>query len=199
MGKNESIIVEELNQRMLQLVLAFRSAIDYREPYKTGHSERVTKYTAKLGKALNLNKKKLNVLKYASYLHDIGKIGVDESVLKCPGELSPEGEEAIQKHVIIAKSILNPIKEFKDIIPVILYHHERWDGKGYPEGLKGEEIPIESRIISVVDTYDALITERPHRKKYTYSEAVKMMKSLRNKQLDGRIVDCLVGILEKER
>lgn len=202
MKKNEKNRIEmtlpEFDSRILEVVLALISALEFREPYTVGHSQKVTINSLKIGKKLKLNPHQIHNLRYAGLLHDIGKIGIHESILTKPDKLTNAEYDKIKEHPIIAKSILNPIEGLKEVIPIILHHHENWDGTGYPDGLKKEEIPLEARIIAVTNTYDTLITERPYRNKFSIKHAVSKINSLKDNQLEGRLVECFIGILKEE-
>jgi len=196
--RKKIILLEEFDTRILEVVLALISALEFREPYTVGHSERVTMYGLKIAKEIGFSPARLNTLRYAGLLHDIGKIGVNENILNKKGKLTIEEFEEVKKHPIIAKSILNPISGLKDVIPIIYHHHERWDGKGYPAGLKGKLIPLESRIISIADTFDALTSDRPYRKRLTKEKAIEILIAEKYKQFDGELVECFINILRKK-
>jgi putative nucleotidyltransferase with HDIG domain len=198
MGRNKKPVKKRKNgadERLLEVVLALISAFEFREPMAVGHSERVTKYALLIAAKLNFTGAQLLTLKYAGLLHDIGKIGVDAHLLNKNSTLTPEEYEEVKKHPVIAKSILNPIKGLREVIPIIYSHHERYDGKGYPDGLAGEKIPLESRIINIADAYDAITSNRPYRQKKSSEEACKILEDERNKQMDGKIVDIFIPIL----
>ena len=157
----ESLI--KYNKRLfISTISALAAAIDAKDEYTRGHSERVTRYSVIIGKYLGLNAIELERLKVAGLLHDIGKIGIDDRILRKPGILTAEEFEEMKKHPVIGFNILEPIKELREINKGVKYHHEKWDGSGYPEGLKGEDIPLIARIIAVADTFDAMTTKRPY-------------------------------------
>ena len=132
-------------------------------------------------------------------LHDLGKIGISESILNKEGKLTEKEIEEIRKHPNIAADILRPIHVLNAIIPFILYHHERWDGKGYPNKLKGEDIPLGARIVAIADVYQALISKRAYRKAFSKSKALEMIKEASGTQFDPRIVNIFLNVLEKEK
>lgn len=195
-SKQKKTIFPEWDSRLLEVVLALISALEFREPFTAGHSQQVTLYSLKIGKKLGLTSDEIHNLRYAGLLHDIGKIGVNENIINKPGKLTKKEYEEVKKHPVIAKTILNPIAGLKNIIPLIYYHHERWDGNGYPSGIKGKKIPLGSRIIAVADTLDNLISNRVYRKKMSQKKAIQILLNERNKQLDGKIVDCFIKILK---
>ncbi|MBD3263726.1 MAG: HD domain-containing protein, partial [Candidatus Omnitrophica bacterium] len=136
-------------------------------------------------------------IKNASVLHDLGKVGIDESILSKRGPLTPEEKVKIKSHPSIAAEILRGIHALRGSVPSVLYHHERYDGKGYPLGLKGEEIPLGARIVAVADVYQALISDRPYRKAYSRKKALQIIKSEAGKQFDPKIVKLFTKIIKK--
>lgn len=158
------------------IILTLAVAIEAKDPYTKGHSERVSDLSKRLAKFIGLSKGESIVIQKAATLHDIGKIGVKEEILHKKEPLTQEELELIRRHPIVGEEICKPLNSLKAILPGIRHHHERWDGKGYPDGLKGEDIPIIARIINVTDTYDALASERPYRKKFGESESMKFME-----------------------
>ena len=147
---------------------------------------------------MNLPAEEMENIRQASMLHDLGKIGISDKILLKRSKLTKKEFEEIKKHPQIAADIIRPIQFMHDIIPLILYHHERWDGKGYPAGLKGEEIPIGARIIAISDVYQALTSNRPYRKAYSKKEAMNIIKKGAGTQFDPRIVDTFLKIVKKE-
>lgn len=167
----------ELRNLFLSIVRSLTAAIDAKDPYTRGHSERVTKYSVMLAKAMKLSSQEIEKVQLAGLLHDIGKIGIDEKILQKPARLTPEEYKEIQKHPVIGESIMKHINALKDVLPGIRNHHERWDGRGYPDKLKGQRIPLLGRIIALADTYDAITSDRPYRKgassKYALEEIIR--------------------------
>jgi HD-GYP domain-containing protein (c-di-GMP phosphodiesterase class II) len=166
---------------------SFVRAIEEKDAYTHGHSERVNQNALKIGKALGLNDQDLSSLNFVSILHDIGKIGVSEEILNKPGELTSEEYDQIKEHPHKGCKILEPIKQLKDCLPSILYHHEMIDGTGYPEGLKGEEIPLFARIIAVADTYDAMTSDRAYRRAKRIEDVIQELVDVSGTQLDAEI------------
>ena len=156
-----------------QTLAALMSALDARDRETEGHSLRVSHLTAKLGEALNFSHEQLKVLERGSLLHDIGKIGISDTILHKPGPLSEEEWKVMRRHPDIGAKIVEGIPFLEDTIPLIRHHQERWDGTGYPGGLRGEEIPILARMFSIVDAFDALTSKRPYRQKISTMEAVE--------------------------
>ena len=184
-------------QLLLNTVETLATAIDIKNSYTHGHTERVMKYSMTLLKYIPQEKLKdskdfESMLKISALLHDIGKIGIPESILNKAGKLLPEEIKLIEKHPSLGAEILEPIKEFKDVSLGVKYHHERYDGKGYPYGLTGDNIPLIATIISVADAYDAMTSDRPYRKGLDKGIAVKEIISNKNKQFNPIVVDAFL-------
>jgi len=157
----------------------------------------VTKYSLEIAKYLKLSPKQVEMIKFCGLLHDIGKIGIKDTLLNKPSTLSREEYEVIKKHPVIGKKIIEKVEFLKDGLPLIYHHHERYDGKGYPDGLKGEEIPLLARILSVADAFDAMISNRPYRKALSVEEAIGELKKNAGTQFDPLIVQIFCMILKK--
>lgn len=172
----------------------------YFERYKRDeqHSKRVSELSYCFGKALNLTDCEINELKTIGLLHDIGKIAIDENLLNKEGKLTAEEYEEIKKHPAIGYRILSTVNEMCEIADYILAHHESYDGSGYPKGLKGEEIPYLSRIITVIDAFDAMTSDRPYRSAMTYQEAYTELRSVSGSQFDSKIVKSFIAFMEGE-
>jgi putative two-component system response regulator len=171
-------------------------ALELKDPYTRGHSERVAGYALMIAERLDLPEEALTSLRYGSWLHDCGKIGVSENILNNEGPLDEAETHIIRNHPLWGADMARKGNLARAIVDVILCHHERYDGKGYPSGLRGEEISLESRIVSVADIYDALTTERPYRMAYTRERALEMMVSMKGNVLDPELVDCFVSIMQ---
>lgn len=169
---------EIINQgHLIEVVTSLASAIDAKDEYTKGHSSSVSRYSEALARALNLPEKDVERIKLGALLHDIGKIGIPENVLKKPSKLTDEEWEIMKQHPTIgAEKVLMPNESLHDLIPIVKYHHEHWDGSGYPEKLKGEDIPLAARIVSVADAYHALISDRPYRKGMSNEKACEILK-----------------------
>ena len=141
----------------------------------------------------------MDKIRKASILHDLGKIGISENILLKKGKLTKEEFDEIRKHPQIAVDILRPIQSLQGVIPMIYYHHERWDGGGYLNGLKGDEIPIGARIIAVSDVYEALTSDRPYRRAFPRDEAIRMVKESSGTQFDPKVVDAFLKVLQQEK
>jgi len=177
-------LYEEIREAFFATAQALAEAIEKRDPYTGGHTKRVVNYSLAAGKYLNLSARELEILKLSAILHDIGKIGVEDSVLRKPGKLDDEEAKLMKMHPLMGADIMRHIKQLKDLIPGMMHHHERLDGRGYPKGLKGEDIPIIARIISVADTFDAMTTDRPYRKGLSHQTAIDEIKKETGTQFD---------------
>lgn len=156
-------LYRQQSELLANIVRALVSAIDAKDPYTSGHSDRVARYAVRIALEMRVNPKLLNTIYMSGLLHDVGKIGIDDNVLRKAGRLTDAEYEHIKKHPELGHKILADIKQLSDVLPAVLHHHEQWDGKGYPHGLAGEEIPQLARIMAVADAYDAMTSDRPYR------------------------------------
>jgi HD-GYP domain-containing protein (c-di-GMP phosphodiesterase class II) len=173
----------------LEVLSALAEAIEAKDHSTRGHSERMVKYVTYVGENLELSKQELKDLEVAAILHDVGKIGIDKSVFLKPGKLTPEEYEIIKKHSTIGANIIGRVTFLKGAAEYVKHHHERWDGNGYPDKLKGEDIPLGARILAVVDSFDAMISERPYKKPMTLEEALVELKKNCGGQFDAKVVE----------
>jgi len=187
-----------LNEKKAHIdsVKALSEAIAVRESYTKGHIERVSKYAELIGKKLNLGEEEIDTLKYGCILHDVGKIGISLDLINKPSKLTLDEYEKIKMHPHLGAQIIAGVKFLEKARDIILYHQERYDGRGYPKGLKGEDIPISARIVSVVDAYDAMSSDRPYRQKLDKDEIISRIKTESGKQFDPNIVNIFLEILE---
>ena len=196
--------LEQKHRLFIHTTIALAAAIDAKDHYTHGHTSRVTGLSLKIARKLSeknkqaFNQKFLENLHIASLLHDIGKIGVPESILNKEGPLDKEEKRRMEEHPLVGVTILEPIKELGDPILGVKCHHERYDGSGYPEGLKGKSIPLIASIISVADAFDAMITDRPYRKGLSRQEAIEEIKRVSGKQFDAGIARALVELYEEQ-
>ena len=198
----EEELVHKFNQEeiinhnhLMEMVTSLAGAIDAKYPYTKGHSTSVSRYSEALARAINLPEAEVERIKIGAMLHDVGKIGIPESVLKKPGKLDDDEWEIMKQHPTIgAEKVLAPNEALRDLIPIVKYHHERLDGKGYPEGLKGNEIPLAARIVSVADAYHALVSDRPYRKGMPIEKACAILKEGAGVQWDADLVRSFISI-----
>ena len=189
----------KMRKMYLETIRALVAAIDAKDTYTKGHSERVTQTSVALARELNLHEREIDNIEYAALLHDIGKIGIDERILGKNDVLTSEEFKKIKEHVIMGAKIIKPVEFLKDSYKAIYHHHERYNGDGYPDGLKGEDIPISVRIITVADAYDAMGSDRPYRKKLKQEKIMKELTEQSGKQFDPKVVKALISILDRER
>lgn len=183
---NEKIISQN---HLMELANSLAGAIDAKDPYTKGHSTSVSRYSEALARAINLPEDQVQKIKLGALLHDVGKIGIPENVLKKPDKLSDDEWAIMKQHPVIgAEKVLAPNEALRELIPMVKYHHEHIDGSGYPEHLKGDEIPLEAKIIAVADTYHALISDRPYRKGMSVEKACQILKDGAGKQWDNNLV-----------
>ena len=182
---------EQNRELFLGSIRMLAAAIDEKDPYTRGHSGRVAKYSIIIGDGLGLSAEDLDRLRIAALLHDVGKIGVDDRVLKKPGKLTDEEFELMKQHTVKGANIMRPVSQLKDMLPGIELHHERLDGQGYPYGLSGEQIPIMARIIAVADTFDAITTNRPYQSAMDLEYALERIRSLTVTRFDPKVVEAL--------
>jgi putative nucleotidyltransferase with HDIG domain len=197
--KNEELnkTYEQLRLRYMDTIEALRQAVDARDIYTRGHSDRVAHIAMLIGKALELPPHELETLRIGGFFHDIGKIGTADDILLKSEKLSDEELKEIQKHPLKGARILSAVSMFKDVVPVIKCHHERIDGTGYPEGLKGESIPLLARVISVADAFDAMLSDRVYRSKLNLEEARQQLINGAGTQFDSRVVSVFIELIDK--
>jgi HD-GYP domain-containing protein (c-di-GMP phosphodiesterase class II) len=187
---------EENRELFLGSIRMLAAAIDEKDPYTRGHSDRVAKYSVMIGQQLGLSPEELDRLRISALLHDVGKIGVDDRVLKKPGALTAEEFQIMKQHPSKGANIMRPVAQLKDMLPGIELHHEHVDGKGYPYGLKGEEIPLMALIIAVSDTLDAMTTNRPYQSAKEIDDALQVIRKLSGSKFDVRVVEALEGVVQ---
>ena len=180
---------DENRDLFLGTINALTAAIDAKDPYTRGHSERVNEYAVTIARTMGLPDEQIWEIDIASRLHDVGKIAIDDAVLRKPGRLTPDEMEHMKTHPARGAAIMESIHQMKNILPGLRSHHERWAGGGYPDGIAGEEIPLMARIIAVADTFDATTTERPYQRAMTYEQARNRINEIQGKVLDSRIVE----------
>jgi HD-GYP domain-containing protein (c-di-GMP phosphodiesterase class II) len=192
-------LYENIYENLFSTLYAFVETIEARDPYTKQHSANVSSYAISIAKAYGCSQSEIAKLTVSGNLHDIGKIGIPDSILLKPGRLTDEEYEIIKKHPVIGSNIIGHFGMWTDEQGIIRHHHERFDGKGYPDGLKGEEIPLLSRILSVADVYDALTTDRSYRKKILDHVAVKIIKENSGSQFDPNVVSIFLNLHDAGR
>ena len=183
---------EENRQLFIGTVKALAAAIDGKDPYTRGHSERVARFSVAIAERLDLPDDEIEKLRISALLHDVGKIGIDDNILKKPAALTDEEYEIMKQHPQKGFKIMSQIPAMKDFLPGMYMHHEMMDGRGYPQGLKGDEIPMQARIVSVADTFDAMTTDRPYQKGMDLDSALSRIKTFIGTRYDERVVAALV-------
>ncbi len=192
--KQLSAANEDLRRLFTGSIKALAQALEAKDEYTQGHSARVAEESVSIARYLSLSDTEIQRIWLAGYLHDIGKIGIKEAVLNKPGKLNEEEWDLIQQHPVVAGRILGPIPELSDIIDIIVHHHERYDGSGYPDGLEGNSIPLGARILAVADTYDALTSRRPYRDSLTLEEAHRILEEAAGTYLDPVIARAFLNL-----
>lgn len=171
-------------------------SIEAKDPYTEGHCDRLSKYSVALGEKLGLSDELRVALRRGGLVHDIGKLSVPEHILLKPGPLTPEERKIMEQHTIVGERICAPLRSFRHVLPIIRHHHEKWDGSGYPDGLKGELIPLTARILQITDIYDALTTDRPYRKALSPQKAIAIMREeVKRGWWDGSMLDNFEAIV----
>jgi putative two-component system response regulator len=163
-------------ERAESVLFSLARSIEGKDPYTHGHCERLADYSARLGQQLGLAEDQITALRRAGIVHDVGKIAVPDAILLKPGRLTPDEWTIIREHSAVGERICAPLKSFRFVLPIIRHHHEKLDGSGYPDGLRGDAIPIAARVLQIVDVYDALTTDRPYKKAFSITDALQTMK-----------------------
>lgn len=188
---------EENRALFMGSIQMLAGAVDEKDPYTKGHSDRVTRYSVLIAKEMNMPDQFIETVRISALLHDVGKIGIEDRILKKPGALTPEEFEIMKTHTTKGANILRPVKQLREMLPGIELHHEALDGRGYPYGLQGEQIPMLARIIAVADTFDAVTTNRPYQMAHDALDALRIINSLINKRLDPECVAALNTVFER--
>jgi HD-GYP domain-containing protein (c-di-GMP phosphodiesterase class II) len=187
---------EELARAYEETIKGWGNALNLKEVAVEKHSHQVIEMTLQIAKKMNLDEEKLAHIKRGAFLHDIGKIGIPDSILLKPGKLTEKEWETMKMHPVYAYNMLDPIDYLKPALDIPYCHHEKWDGNGYPRGLKGNDIPLPARIFAVVDVNDALTSDRPYRKAWSKESAFNYIKNERGKQFDPQIVDIFIELIK---
>jgi HD-GYP domain-containing protein (c-di-GMP phosphodiesterase class II) len=188
---------EENRALFIGSIQMLSGAVDEKDPYTRGHSDRVTRFSLQIAREMQLDDEFLEILRISAQLHDVGKIGIEDHILKKPGALTPEEFEIMKTHTTKGANILRPVSQLKEMLPGIELHHESLDGRGYPYGLQGDQIPLLARVIAVADTFDALTTNRPYQRAHEPQEALRIIHGLAGKRLDPKAVAALTALYER--
>ena len=189
--------VESLERTFVSTVEALANALEANDEYTSKHARWITDLALRVGRELGLEDPALKRLELGALLHDIGKIGIPSDVLSKPGRLTAVERKLVQTHPELGERIIAPIDRLQVVRPIVRHCHERWDGRGYPDGLAGERIPLESRIIFVCDAYHAMTTDRPYRRRLSHREAVRRLAEGAGSQFDPHIVEVALRVLEQ--
>ncbi|MCL5037845.1 MAG: HD domain-containing protein [Chloroflexi bacterium] len=194
-----AVLYDELERSYLEIIKALSQAVEAKDPYTSGHVDRVRWLSVRLGKYLGIKGNELEIIAKAAILHDVGKISTPEHILLKPGRLTDEEREIMNDHASSSFRILKDISSLdKEVLDMVLHHHERYDGKGYPDGLKGDEIPMGAQIIAVADTFDAMTSDRPYRKGFEPEEAISRLQDSGGTQFNSRIIHSFFELFDKE-
>ncbi len=193
-----SALQEEVQRSYRATLEALLAALDTRDTETEGHSERVAAYTMLIAQQLNLSQEELQHIERGALLHDIGKIGVPDHILYKPGPLTPDEWEIMKQHPVIGYKMCMKVEMLRPAAPIVLHHHERWDGKGYPHSLSGEEIPLGARIFAIADTLDAMTSDRPYRKALSFAQAREEIERCAGSQFDPELVRVFLRLPEEE-
>jgi HD-GYP domain-containing protein (c-di-GMP phosphodiesterase class II) len=188
---------QDLKELLVGLTRSLTAALDAKDSYTFGHSERVARVAVELGRELGLSPDDLSDIYLAGLLHDVGKIGVRDNVLTKPGPLTREEYEHIKLHVTVGYNILSELHPIRNLLPGVLWHHERWDGQGYPHGLAGEAIPLLARVLAVADAFDAMSTARPYREAMPPHRVEEILAAGAGTQWDARVIEAFQRCRQK--
>ena len=192
-------LYSDLKQAFTDTVRVIANAVEARDPYTAGHTSRVTHIALEMARELNWSRERIENLEIGALLHDIGKIGIADMILHKPNSLTTDEYTEMQQHPVVGAQMLKGVAALRPVLPCILFHQERYDGKGYPFGFAGEEIPIEGRLLTVADTFDAMTSDRPYRKALSIEEALDEIVHNRGTQFDPEMVDALLGVHQRGR
>jgi putative two-component system response regulator len=183
-------------ERTESVIFMLALAVEAKDTYTEGHLRRLSSYSEQLAVAIGLSSAQVKAIRFGGLLHDIGKISIDDAILRKPGKLTEEEYAQIKRHPEYGARIIQAMRFAGDVGPIIRHHHERWDGKGYPTGLAGEEIPIGARIVAIVDAYDAMMTDRPYRSSLGLDETMRRMREGRGREWDPVLLDRFIKLIE---
>lgn len=193
-----ALLLEDLDDRE-SVILSLALAIEAKDPYTEGHCQRLADYAARLGVLLGFDATHLAQLRMAAILHDVGKIAVPEAILGKTGPLTPEEYQTLQQHPVVGETICHPLRSARALLPAIRHHHERWDGRGYPDGLANTAIPQDARIIAIVDAYDAMTSDRPYRPGMPVEKALSILRQNEGPQWDPDLLGKFIPMIEGDQ
>jgi putative nucleotidyltransferase with HDIG domain len=196
-GIESAQLLRKQRELFYATVTMLAQAIEMKDEYTGGHTMRVREYSHLLGQELNLSPKDLHLILLGTPLHDIGKIGIDDAILRKPGKLTPAEFEIMKSHTVKGAKMLEQVSELADVIPIVRSHHERWDGHGYPDGTAGENTPMLARIVAIADAFDAMTSDRPYRKGMSAEAAFAEVEKMRGKQFDPKMADAFLSIKDR--
>lgn len=191
-------LYESIKKDQISIIRALASTVDAKDHYTLGHSQKVSEFAVLISEELGLSEREIEIIKYAGLLHDIGKIAIPDDIIKKPSRFNEQDFETAKKHPSIGAKIIKEIESLAPIVPIVLYHHERFDGKGYPDGLKGEDIPLGARIVHVADAYDTMVSARAYRDMLPPELAISELRKNAGTQFDPKIVDAFITSLRKK-
>ena len=195
--KDNDVLVSDLKELFSGTIKAIMGALDAKDSYTSGRSQRIMSYSVQIARQLGLSQSEIGKIELAGMLHDIGMIGVSDDILYKIDTLTQEEYNEIKKHITYSVKILEDIKQLKDVVEIIKYHHEKYDGTGYPHGAKGEEIPLGSKIIAISDAFDSVISNRIYRNKISLNEALEEIKKASSTQFDPIVVQAFEECFDK--
>jgi response regulator RpfG family c-di-GMP phosphodiesterase len=190
-------LVKSLATSDESVYLTLAQTVELKDPYTKGHCDRVAKYAVLLARTVGVDDSTIEEIKHGSWLHDCGKIGVPERVLNHPGKLDEDDMESVLQHPRWGSEVAQQARMSETVVNIILYHHERFDGQGYPAGLKGEGIPLEARIVAIADVFDALYSDRPYRKAYTHDKAIEIMQEMTATHFDPSLIEAFLPLVKE--
>lgn len=194
---HNQLVMSRLRESYMQMMELLAFAVESKDPYTRGHSDRVRRYAIRLARKLGVPEEEVLIIGQAATLHDVGKVEMPDHLLRKPAKLTPKEYRDMKDHAVLGKIMVEGIPFLRDALPLIQYHHEKWDGSGYPEGKKGEEIPLGARIIAVADIYDALTTQRPYRSDISREKAILELRRQQGITLDPQLIEPFIEVLRE--
>jgi putative nucleotidyltransferase with HDIG domain len=191
--------ISELAKAYDETIIGWSRAMDFRDKETEDHTQRVTSMTVELARVMGFDETDLSYIRWGALLHDIGKIGIPDNILRKPGGLTEDEQALMRKHPDFAYDMLHPIRFLRPALDIPYCHHEKWDGTGYPRGLKGKQIPLSARIFTLVDVWDALRSDRPYRKKWTRNKVVEHIRALTGTHFDPALVDIFLDFVNSNK